>query len=179
VIVDTNTVLTSGHVMDALGKVEIRLADGRGVEGEVVHIDRVQDLAVVAIRPDELTGMDISSIDGDVRFGDAGTDDVGVIALLTEDGVRVDAPYLVERRIRASTLDVGRNNEISRRSLQLDATVDRGDSGAPLINDQGEVVGIIWATSVSQDTTAYAVRGDEIQAVLTAAKDDPSGPGTC
>lgn len=180
IIVDTNTVLTSGHAMDALDPVQVRLADGREAEGEVVHIDRVLDLAVVAIDPSTSPdGIDFSAVDGDARFGDAGTDDRGVIALLTDEGERVDVPYVVERRIRASTLDVGRNNEISRRSLQLAASIERGDSGAPLINDAGEIVGVVWATSVRQEARAYAVRGDEIEAVLEDAKVAASGPGSC
>lgn len=178
-IVDTNIVLTSGHAMDGLTGVEITLADGRRVDGDVLHIDRVLDLAVVAIVDDGPGGIDVESIDGETRFGDAGSEDVGVIALLTDEAERVDVPYVVERRIRASTLDVGRNNEISRRSLELDANVERGDSGAPLINADGEIVGVVWATSVNQESTAYAVRGDEIEQVLEDAQTQPSGPGSC
>jgi len=175
-LIDTDRVLTSGHVVDAVDEVEVLFDDQQTALATVTHIDRMLDLAILDIpgtsEPYEPDG-------GPVEFGDSRTGDTGSIQLLTEDGERVDVPYEVLRRIRASTLDVGRNNEITRRSVQLEAVVERGDSGAPLIDDDGNLVGVVWATSVSQQSTAYAVRGDEIAGVVDAADASPSGPGSC
>lgn len=175
-LISADRVLTSGHVVDAVDEVEVLFGDQQTALATVTHIDRLLDLAVVDLAG---TPEPFEPAGGPVDFGDSRTGDTGSIQLLTEDGERVDVPYEVLRRIRASTLDVGRNNEITRRSVQLEAVVERGDSGAPLIDDSGNLVGVVWATSVSQRSTAYAVRGDEIAAVVEAADAAPSGPGSC
>lgn len=175
-LIDAGRILTSGHVVDAVSEVEVLFDNAETAVATVIHIDRMLDLAIVDI---DGTPSTFESADGPVEFGDSSAGDTGSIRLLTDEGKRVDVPYEVLRRIRASTLDVGRENEVTRRSVQLEAVVERGDSGAPLIDDEGRLVGVVWATSVSQEATAYAVRGDEIAAVVMAADESPSGPGSC
>jgi len=175
-LIDAGRILTSGHVVDAVTEVAILFGNQETAAGTVTHIDRMLDLAVVDI---DGAAASYQPVDGPVEFGDSRAGDTGSIRLLSEEGERVDVPYEVMRRIRASTLDVGRENEITRRSVQLEAMVERGDSGAPLIDAAGQLVGVVWATSVSQQSTAYAVRGDEIATVIEAADEAPSGPGSC
>lgn len=175
-LIGANRILTSGHVVDAVTEVEVLFGGEQTADATVTHIDRMLDLAIVDL-VDEAERFEPET--GPAEFGDSSTGDTGSIRLLTEEGDHVDVSYEVIRRIVASTLDVGRENEIRRRSVQLEAVVERGDSGAPMIDSEGRLVGVVWATSVSQESTAYAVRGDEIAAVIDAADAAPSGPGSC
>ena len=83
------------------------------------------------------------------RFGDANGD----VRVLTTDGVmRAD----VRRRVSARLVD--QPGRPRRPSLELAATVSAGDSGAPVVNADGEVVGVVYARSTRRGGTAYAVR---------------------
>lgn len=175
-LIGGDLVLTSGHVVIGADDLTVHLDTGEQLRGEVLHVDRVLDVAVMRVR-----GVDL----GDVAFGDANTGDVGVVAVLGPGesgagGLELSMePYRVERRIRATTDNVGRTETIVRPTLEIVANVERGDSGALLFDRDGLAVGLIWSTSRQQETVGYATRGSELQQVVDAALSEPSGPGSC
>ena len=169
-LVGDDLVLTSGHLVVGVPEVTVLTSDGSEFPADVVHVDRTLDAAVLRV-------FGLGAIP-EVEFGDAATGDVGQVEILSAQGERVPQAYVVDRRIRASTDNVGRTEVIERRSLQLSAEIVRGDSGALLFDERDRAVGLIWSTS-KRGETAYAVRGDELSPLIETAKLAPSGPGGC
>ena len=127
--------LTVAHVLEGASRVEVQ-----GRAATIVRSDPALDLAL--LRAPGVTGPA-------ARFGDANGD----VRVLTTDGVmRAD----VRRRVSARLVD--QPGRPRRPSLELAATVSAGDSGAPVVNADGEVVGVVYARSTRRGGTAYAVR---------------------
>ena len=112
----------------------------QGRAATVVRSDAALDLAL--LRGPGVTGPT-------ARFGETRDGDVRV---LTTDGVRAG----VRRRVSARLVD--QPGRPRRPSLELAAAVSAGDSGAPVVNADGEVVGVVFARSTRRGGTAYAVR---------------------
>ncbi len=115
-------VLTVAHVLDGARFV---LVDGR--PARVVRVDRRLDLAELAV-----PGL----VAPTVRTVDSGTE---AVVRVLRDGEPVTLSAPVRRRVTASIAGH------SRPALELAATVEAGDSGAPVLDAQGRVLGIVFA----------------------------------
>jgi len=137
VIVDeSGIILTNNHVVDGGGRITVRLLDGREFEAVDVKVDPKTDLAVVRI---EGAGSLKAA-----RFGDSDALAVGdwVLAL--------GQPFGLEGTVTAGIVSAkGRGLGIAAREnfIQTDAAINPGSSGGPLVNLDGEVVGINTAIS--------------------------------
>jgi S1-C subfamily serine protease len=89
-----------------------------------------------------------------VRLGDA----AGAVRVLTTAGAR---PAELRRQVVARLVD--QPGRPRRPSLDLAVTVAPGDSGAPVLDADGAVVGVVYARSTRRDGTAYAVRGEGLR----------------
>jgi len=171
-IIGDDLILTSGHVVLAMQSLNVLLPSGESVEGEVVHIDRKRDVALVQAPVS-------TSFTPEIR--DAAVDEVGVIALLDKKAIAENQSFTVTGRITARTENVGRSKMIQRPSLELLAEIKRGDSGAALWvgnEENAAIVGVIWAVSTT-DERVFAVQGDEVAEVVNEGRKLASGPGTC
>ena len=134
-------VFTNEYVVDGARSVRVWLTNGRSYEGDVLERDVAADLALVQI--DGGGGFDAISV-GDpdrVRVGDE------VLALGFPLADRIGPDLTVTRGIISSTRTVA-GVEL----LQTDAAVNPGNSGGPLVNIDGEVIGV--NTSKARYTTA-------------------------
>jgi len=143
VIVDAaGVILTNNHVVDGDGKITVRLHDGREFEAVEIKQDPKTDIAVVVIEgADDLQPA---------RLGDSDAADVGdwVLAL--------GQPFGLEGTVTAGIISAkGRGLGIAPREnfLQTDAAINPGNSGGPLVNLNGEVIGI--NTAISSRTGGY------------------------
>ena len=141
VIVDAKNgyVLTNVHVVGDADKVEVVLADGRKFEAQWVRTDPETDVAVVKIEPDRLT---------DAPLGDSDQCDVGDWVLA------IGAPKGLPQTVTAGIISAkGRHNAglstVYQNMLQTDAAINKGNSGGPLVNMRGEVVGLNNAIATS------------------------------
>ena len=127
-------VVTNEHVVGDFATVFLVLSDGSSYNGVVLGTDAVADLAVVQIdTTGDFTSLSLGNSD-DVRVGDE------VIALGYPLGYNLGAELTVTRGIISSTrvrygVDV----------FQTDAAINPGNSGGPLVNRNGEVVGVNYA----------------------------------
>jgi len=137
VVVAPGRVLTVAHVLAEGGRIEV---DGR--PATVARTRPGQDLAL----------LDVPGVSGpDVRYGPAR----GPVRVLLPGGAERAA---LRRRIVAHLTDApGRPR---RAALELAVRVAPGDSGAPVVDADGDVVGILFARSTRREGTAYAVRTD-------------------
>jgi S1-C subfamily serine protease len=151
-IVDAGgTILTNAHVVDGADQVMVTLKDGRKFEGEVKGVDDVTDLAVVKIKV-QGGGLPTSALgDSDqVQVGDwaiavgnpLGLDNtvtLGIVSTLNRPSATAGIP---EKR-----LDF----------IQTDAAINPGNSGGPLLNEQGEVIGINTAIRANAMGIGFAI----------------------
>jgi S1-C subfamily serine protease len=72
----------------------------------------------------------------------------------------------VRRRIHAHIRPFPGAGPVRRPALELEAHVRSGDSGAPLVDPDGRVMGVLFASSRSSKDTAYAVAGERVAALL-------------
>jgi len=135
VISDKGLVLTNNHVVEGGGEVTVRLWDGREYTATDVWTDPHTDIAVVKIEGDNLTAAKIGNSDM-VEIGD------WVLAL--------GQPFGLESTVTAGIISAKhRGIGITSREnfLQTDAAINPGNSGGPLVNLDGEVIGINTAIS--------------------------------
>ena len=140
VIDDSGFVLTNDHVVSgAQGNVRVTLTDGRIFEAEVVGTDTATDLAVVRIldAPDDLQAAALGNSD-DVKVGDpvmAVGNPLGLANTVTTGIVSA-----VDRPVSTQGED-GADGAVTN-AIQVDAAVNPGNSGGPLFDATGRVIGI-------------------------------------
>ncbi|PSB27903.1 serine protease [Stenomitos frigidus ULC18] len=149
-IVDrSGVILTNSHVVNGADKVTVTLKDGRTFEGKVRGADEVTDLAVVKIDGSNLPVVSLGNSD-QIQVGDwaiavgnpLGLDNtvtLGIISTLKRSSAQVGIP---DKR-----LDF----------IQTDAAINPGNSGGPLVNDQGEVIGINTAIRADAMGIGFAI----------------------
>ena len=147
VIVEINHkhyILTNRHVIKSapLGKIKIRLADGRQIAPTKAWADRGTDVAVLAINaPDVVTA----------RIGNSDQLDIGdfVLAVGSPFGLSHSVTYGIISAKGRRDLQLGSETVSYQDFLQTDAAINPGNSGGPLINLRGEVVGLNTAIASS------------------------------
>ena len=132
VIVDAEGyIVTNFHVIDGASEIEVVLSDQRRVVGRVIGADPLTDLAVVKIDADDLVAS---------PWGDSDELEVGELVWA------VGSPFGLAHSITFGIISAkgrsGLNGNIHQRFLQTDAAVNPGNSGGPLFNAEGRVVGI-------------------------------------
>lgn len=147
-------VLTNNHVIKDAYKVFINLSDGTRLEGKVIGADAENDLAVIKFEPPK--GMSLVVI----NYGDSDGLKVGQKVLA------IGNPFGLERTLtRGIVSGLGRPVQqdaktIIRDMIQTDASINPGNSGGPLLNAQGEIIGIntmIYSPSGGSVGVGFAV----------------------
>ncbi|NET02782.1 MAG: trypsin-like serine protease [Sphaerospermopsis sp. SIO1G1] len=143
-------ILTNAHVVDQADKVTVRLKDGRTYKGQVSGIDEVTDLAVVKINAgNDLPVAPLGSSD-DVQVGD------WAIAVGNPLGFDNTVTLGIVSTLKRSSTQVGISNK-RLDFIQTDAAINPGNSGGPLLNAQGEVIGINTAIRADAMGIGFAI----------------------
>lgn len=153
--------VTNTHVISGAKKVDILLADGNKVPGEIVGSDVYSDIAVVRISADKAKDV--------AEFGDSNQLTVGETAIAIGSPLGTDYANSVTQGIISSqgrnvNLKADNGQNISTRALQTDAAINPGNSGGPLINIQGQVIGITSSKISTNGQTSVEGMGFAIPA---------------
>ncbi|XHN42610.1 Periplasmic pH-dependent serine endoprotease DegQ [Lonepinella sp. MS14434] len=126
-------VLTNNHVIDKADKITVTLQDGRELKGKVIGTDKQSDVALVQVEnPKNLTEISIADSDK-LRVGDF------TVAIGNPFGLGQTVTSGIVSALGRST---GSDSGTYENYIQTDAAVNRGNSGGPLINLKGELIGI-------------------------------------
>ncbi|MDR0325435.1 MAG: trypsin-like peptidase domain-containing protein [Oscillospiraceae bacterium] len=132
-------ILTNHHVVEAATNITVMLYDGTEYPAEVVGGDAITDVAVLKIKASGLSP---------VRLGNSDNITVGDLVVAIGNPLGELANSLTVGYISAKVRYVYIDN-VPRVMLQTDASVSPGNSGGPLFNTQGEVIGVVSAKTVA------------------------------
>ena len=153
--------VTNTHVINGAKKVDIRLADGTKVPGEIVGSDTYSDIAVVKISSEKVSTV--------AEFGDSSKLAVGETAIAVGSPLGSEYANTVTQGIVSSlnrhvSLKAEDGQAISTNAIQTDTAINPGNSGGPLINIQGQVIGITSSKIASNGGTSVEGLGFAIPA---------------
>ncbi|KAJ3092419.1 hypothetical protein HK102_007616 [Quaeritorhiza haematococci] len=164
------TILTNAHVVGDLvgggGKMTITASDGTQFEGYIYSLDPLSDLAVVKVKGDpheaerKWTPVTFGE-NSDLRPGD------WVVAIGSPFGLQntVTAGVVSSRRRRNTEIGQTRNIDSHIDYIQTDCVVHSGSSGGPLVNLDGEVIGIN-TTRAESEGISFAIRADNAMDII-------------
>lgn len=158
IIDKSGLILTNAHVVDKADKVTVRLKDGRSFEGKVQGADEVTDLAVVKIN----AGGDLPV----APLGSSNNVQVGDWAIAVGNPLGLDNTVTlgIVSTLRRSSAEV-RIPDKRLEFIQTDAAINPGNSGGPLLNGQGEVIGINTAIRGDAMGIGFAIPIDKAKTV--------------
>lgn len=155
-IVDENGyILTNSHVVNdgQTRTLTVSLYDGREVDGTVLWNDSSLDLAVVKIEADNLQAAELGDSD-DLSIGQY----AGAIGNpMSMDFSRSFTQGVISGLDRTITVTDGSKQTTMEHLIQTDATINSGNSGGPLLNSQGQVIGINSAKMSSAEGLGFAI----------------------
>ena len=171
---DDAYLVTNTHVISGAKKVDIRLADGTKVPGEIVGSDTYSDIAVVKISSEKVTTV--------AEFGDSSQIAVGEIAIAIGSPLGSEYANTVTQGIVSSlnrhvSLKSEDGQAISTNAIQTDTAINPGNSGGPLINIQGQVIGITSSKIASNGGTSveglgFAIPANDVKNIIKQLEKD-------
>ena len=171
---DDAYLVTNTHVISGAKKVDIRLADGTKVPGEIVGSDTYSDIAVVKISSEKVSTV--------AEFGDSSQLAVGETAIAIGSPLGSEYANTVTQGIVSSlnrhvSLKSEDGQAISTNAIQTDTAINPGNSGGPLINIQGQVIGIASSKIASNGGTSveglgFAIPANDVKNIIKQLEKD-------
>ncbi|BBC35461.1 Colicin V synthesis protein [Streptomyces graminofaciens] len=157
-------VMTNAHVVGGVDEPTVQIGgEGRKYSATVVLYDWERDIAV----------LDVPNLHAPVlKFSakDAVSSDDAIVAGFPENGSYDVRPARVRGRITADGADIYKRGTVHRDVYSLYATVRQGNSGGPLLTPEGKVYGVVFAKSLDDPDTGYALTADEIRDDITEGR---------
>ncbi|MFJ9704806.1 MarP family serine protease [Streptomyces sp. NPDC101234] len=165
-------VMTNAHVVGGVDEPTVQIGgEGRKYDAKVVLYDWQRDIAVLDVPNLPAKALKFSA-------KDAATSDSAIVAGFPENGSYDVRAARVRGRITANGPDIYHRGTVRRDVYSLYATVRQGNSGGPLLTPQGRVYGVVFAKSLDDADTGYALTADEIQADIARGRTANQQVGT-
>lgn len=158
-------IATNAHVVSGTRTHTVITPGGAQMAGSVVYFDPERDVAVLFV-PELRTAP--------LAFGPASRGTKGAVIGYPGGGPEKVSPGIVDGRITAEGRDIYNSSLVTRQIFVIEAGVRPGNSGGPLVDTEGRVLGMVFATSASTPNQAYALTDDEIDADLRYAVAHPA-----
>jgi S1-C subfamily serine protease len=165
-VIGAERVMTNAHVVAGTSEVSVEVPkSGGGSQTEaarVVYYDEQVDIAVLAV-----PGLAARTLP--FNFSGASTGDNAVALGYPLDGPFSSSPAKVRQRIQLRGPDIYESSTVTRDVYTIRGTVRSGNSGGPLVNPQGQVIGVVFGAAVDQGDTGFVLTADQVRAALDAA----------
>ncbi|WP_300015166.1 MarP family serine protease [Pseudonocardia sp.] len=160
-VIGNGLVMTNAHVVAGTQDVGVEVLDGRGnpdlLDGDVVLYDPRVDIAVLRI-----PGLDAPELVFRPRPAQAGED--AIVLGYPLDGPFVASPAKVRQRITLNGPDIYDDGEVSRDVYTVRAMVQSGNSGGPMIDRDGQVVGVVFGAALDDSETGFVLTNEQVAA---------------
>ena len=158
VIEANGVVVTNAHVIEGSSRVLVTTADGRELEAEVLGLDRDTDIAVLKVDARDLASLELGN-SSDLLVGET------VVALGNPLGLSNSVTTGV-LSARGRTVPAESGERLFTDFLQTDASINPGNSGGPLVNLDGDVIGINTAIIAGAEGIGFAIPADRARRVV-------------
>lgn len=167
-------VATNAHVVAGSTSLAVQVnGKGKVFDAQLVAFDSKRDVAVLRV-----AGLPVKPLDTGADLN-AGADAVAVG--FPGSGGYTISPARTRETLRARGTDIYDNESVTRNVYSLRAIIRQGNSGGPLLDKNGRAVGMIFATSLNDKETGYALTMGEIESVLRQGRnaERPLPSGKC
>jgi serine protease Do len=156
-------IVTNDHVVDDATSVKVRFNDDKEYDAKVIGTDQQTDLALLKIEADNLPYLPLGDSDS-IRVG--------------EDVIAVGNPFglggtVTRGIVSAVSRDINAGPYVD--FIQTDAAINRGNSGGPLLNLEGEVIGVnsaIYSPNGGSVGVGFAIPSNTVEYVVAQLRDD-------
>jgi serine protease Do len=158
VIVDPNgIIITNDHVIRGASAIHVVLADGRELEADVIGSDANNDLAVLKVSAKQPLPAAKLGTSSDLMIG--------------ETVVAIGSPFGLSKTVTSGVVSAtGRTFKADGRTyndfIQTDTAINPGNSGGPLLNVDGDVIGINTAIFASAQGIGFAIPADKVRRIM-------------
>ncbi|HIK44601.1 MAG TPA: trypsin-like peptidase domain-containing protein [Leptolyngbyaceae cyanobacterium M65_K2018_010] len=150
-------IITNAHVVDGADRVKVTLKDGRTFDGQVLGADTVTDVAVIQVEGADLPTVELGNSD-QLRPGQwaiaignpLGLDNTVTAGIISATGRSSGEVGVPDKRVNF---------------IQTDAAINPGNSGGPLLNDQGQVIGMNTAIIQGAQSIGFAIPINRVQQI--------------
>ncbi len=159
VIIDpSGIIVTNDHVIRGASQIHIVLADGRQLDAEVIGSDSDADLAVLKVNTNKPLPAAKLGTSSDLMIGET------VVAIGSPLGLKKTVTQGV---VSALGRTIRHEDRVFNDFIQTDASINPGNSGGPLLNIDGEVIGINSAIIASAQNIGFAIPADKVRRIVT------------
>lgn len=170
-------IVTNTHVIAGAQEIDVQLSSGEKVKAELVGSDTYSDIAVLKIKADKVNTV--------ATFADSDTINVGEVAIAI--GSPLGTTYansvtqgIVSSLSRTITSKSEDGQTVSTNAIQTDTAINPGNSGGPLINIQGQVIGITSikitsvksASNVPVEGMSFAIPANDAVSIINKLEKD-------
>lgn len=166
-------VVTNAHVVAGVVEPVVQTPAGQALPGRVVYFDPIGDLAVIRV-----SGLTDAAL--------ASTGDLAAGAPAVTFGYPFGGPFDADPAVVISVdtqlvANIYGESPAPRRIYTLAADVQQGESGGPLLSEQGRLAGVVFARGATTDNAGYAIAMDSVQPVIDQAAQlvEPVSSGSC
>lgn len=159
VIIDpSGIIVTNEHVIRGASQIHIVLADGRQLDAEVIGSDADADLAVLKVNSKQPLPAAKLGTSADLMIGET------VIAIGSPLGLKKTVTQGV---VSALGRTIRQDDRVFNDFIQTDASINPGNSGGPLLNIDGDVIGINSAIIAQAQNIGFAIPADKVRRIVT------------
>jgi S1-C subfamily serine protease len=159
-IVSPERVITNAHVVAGVKEPVITLFNSQTqLGGRVIAIDRKKDIAIIFVPG--LTGEKLTFI------GPVTPNEIGFVVGYPNGGNLRTMSVSVTSEFESIGTDIDGNGETRREVIVFGGDVKPGNSGGPLLNDQGQVLGVVFAADAENKNTGYALAPSEVAKLVS------------
>jgi len=163
-IVANERVITNAHVVAGVEEPVISQPNSTlQIQGKVIYIDRQKDIAILfvpGLMGDELTFI-----------GPVTPNELGFVIGYPNGGVLKTIPVSISSEFESLGADIDGKGQVKREVIVFGGEIKPGNSGGPLLNDQGQVLGMVFAADAQNKNTGYALAPQEMVEIISKSNE--------
>lgn len=172
-VIAPNRVMSNAHVVAGSDTVTVEASDGKKYDATVVSYDPNEDISILDVPKLPLTPLVFAD-----QPAKTGTD--AVVLGFPGGGEFAATPARVREIIELSGPDIYKTTTVNREVYTIRGLVRQGNSGGPMINRAGQVIGVVFGAAVDDNDTGFVLTTKEVQAQLAKIGNTAKVPtGNC